>query len=220
MRHVVVSAFLVAGALLAIAGRAEAQALINFASPVVVPGASVTGTITGGTGGENFAVIGSTSNQGFSFAGVALAVGTDVSLVAVGTLDGSGSATVSFTPPVHLRDRFFVQLVTSPSPGFVPLTARNNWVLISSDVARYVWGIGGVVNAAGTLQNGTAGVTVTRLGVGQYRIDFPNLMSGPFVVSTDAIGGATLIGRTVAGSTATVTFSADTVFSFAATPRR
>lgn len=120
---------------LAAAGLAAAQPTLSASSTNVPPGTPVTLTVTG-TAGHNFAVIASSVGSGFSYAGVALAVGTNVSIVATGVIGGGGTAVVGFTPPFagSALDRFYVQAVTSPSAAFAPLQASAGVVLHNRDL--------------------------------------------------------------------------------------
>ena len=70
-----------------------------------------------------------------SFGGVALGVGTDVTIIATGIIGGGGTATIGFAPPFtgSTLGRYHVQAVTSPSPGFVPLQASAGLVLRNRD---------------------------------------------------------------------------------------
>jgi hypothetical protein len=198
---------------------ASAQPVISAPSTTVVPGGQVLVSVKGSPG-HNFAVIGSATNQGFAFGGVSLGVGNDVALLGLGVLDAAGDGAVPVTPPLSTRDRYFVQAVTSPSPGFVPLQASNTLVLVSSDVARSTVAIGGIVNANGSTQQLSPGVTVTRTGTGTYRIDCPGLF-GTFVVPTFTPLGHRFISSMFYDSNgATVQFDADTVFVFTIVPVR
>ena len=78
------------------------------------PGRSSTVTVTG-TPGHYFALVGSTTGAGFSYAGVQFAVGPDVVILAMGNLDGSGRAVVNVVPPFvgSSLDRYYIQAVTS-----------------------------------------------------------------------------------------------------------
>src|SRR6187200_1061293 len=78
-------AFAAATALLA--APAAAQPRLSLSATVASPGERVTVTLTGSPG-EYYAVLGSTVNEGFSYAGVALGVGRDVVILARGVLDG------------------------------------------------------------------------------------------------------------------------------------
>ncbi|MCC7179917.1 MAG: collagen-like protein [Acidobacteria bacterium] len=108
---------------------------ISVSPSVVSPGGSTTATLTGPPG-FSFAVIGSSTNAGFSFGGVALRVGVDVVILATGTLDGTGSATVGIAPPFvgTTLDRYYLQAVTSPSPSFLPPTGSLNAVIRNFDL--------------------------------------------------------------------------------------
>lgn len=112
------------------------------ASPIMPnPGVAVTLTVSG-TAGQSFAVIGSTTWGGFSYAGVNLNVGT-------GVLNGSGQGPVSFTPPFPARDRHYVQAVTSTN-GFATIAASGRLTLVNNEEARLAMPIGGMIRADGT----------------------------------------------------------------------
>jgi hypothetical protein len=70
-------------------GTASAQPQISASSTVVDSGNAVTITVTGAPG-HTFALIGSSVGAGFSHAGIPLAVGADVTILTMGTLDGTG----------------------------------------------------------------------------------------------------------------------------------
>lgn len=209
--------------LVACATMTQAQTL-SVPSIVVAPGGSVVATVSG-TPGQNFALIASITNGGFSYAGTALSVGTDVAVLAIGVLDGAGSATVSVTPPFPARDRYYIQAATSASAGFSPLSASNAIVLLNAQEARVYMAVGGGVNANGSSFAVSPGVTVQRTGVGVYQISFaafvgqfggPNVIPNitPFTPTTGISG----ISANNAGFT--VAFPADTGFFFTATPVR
>lgn len=115
---------------------AAAQPVLTVAAVAVPPGSPVAVTVTG-VPGRHFAVIGSAVNAGLSHGGVALAVGTDVAILASGILNGTGSAVVPVTPPFvgTTLDRYYLQAVTSPSPAFEPLEASAGRVLRNRDSA-------------------------------------------------------------------------------------
>ena len=71
----------------------------------------------------HFALIGSVTNAGFSFGGVALAVGTDVVVLGSGVLDATGIATIGVTPPFlgTTLDRYYLQGAIAASPSFAGL---------------------------------------------------------------------------------------------------
>ena len=75
-----------------------AQTTSSLANAVVTPGAGTMMTVTGGPG-RVYAVVGSTTGAGFSYAGVQFAVGNDAQLLLWGVLDGEGRAVVNVVPP-------------------------------------------------------------------------------------------------------------------------
>ena len=77
---------------------AVAQTSLDVSADVVAPGRAVTATITGPPG-QFYALIGSSVESGMSYGGVALSVGADFVILVQGTLDGTGSVSVSVTPP-------------------------------------------------------------------------------------------------------------------------
>src|SRR5699024_1962244 len=100
---------------------AAAQTTLS-ATPAVVPaGAAATITVTGPPG-HFIGIGGSSVGAGLSFGGVALALGNDAQVITTFQLDGSGQATIAFTPPFNgtFLDRFYLQAVSSPSPSLVP----------------------------------------------------------------------------------------------------
>lgn len=117
------------------AGLATAQPVISASSTVAGPGETITVTITG-TAGHNFALVGSTVGSGMSYGGVALAVGTDVSIIATGVIGGSGSVALGVTPPFQgsTLDRYYLQAVTSTSASFVPTAASSSLVIRNRDL--------------------------------------------------------------------------------------
>jgi hypothetical protein len=106
---------------------------------VVAPGQPTTVLVTG-IPGYYYAVIGSTTGAGFSYAGVALAVGPDVQILAMGNLDGMGQAVVTIVPPFYgtSLDRIYIQAATSPAPNFVPLQVAPGNVLVNADLSGLV----------------------------------------------------------------------------------
>ena len=110
----------------------SAQPQMLLSTTMARPGEAVTVTVNGDPG-EYYAVIGSSVNGGFSYAGVALGVGADVVILAQGALNSSGVASVRVVPPFNgsVLDRYYLQAVTSPAASFVPLetsparTVRN-----------------------------------------------------------------------------------------------
>ncbi len=195
---------------------AFAQSL-NVSTASVVPGAAVVATVRG-TAGQNFAVVGSIVNQGFTHAGVALNVGPDVTVLGIGVLDGTGTGTVTVTPPFPARDRYFIQAVVSATPGFVSITPTNYVGLFSTDVTKFLASVGGIVNPNGTTQSLSAGVTVTRTAVGTYRIDYPNAFGTTSIPTFQPVGNRVMQNLNFSSVSATVVFDADCVFTFTVTP--
>jgi hypothetical protein len=190
---------------LATAVPALAQPTLTPSVRIINPGAATTLTITG-PAGQSFALIGSTTWGGFSYAGVALSVGTDVQIVTIGTLDGSGQAVVPFTPPFPAQDRFYLQAVTSAN-GFATIAASNRVTLVNSQEARLFMPIGGLVNAAGTVIFASPGVSVSLAG-NVFTIDHPNQFefTNPIPVITPT-GGATIQSLSTNASQTVVTLS-------------
>ncbi len=133
IRMVVISTFVVMGLM---AGTAFAQPQISVLPTSVVPGQSATVTVTG-TPGRFFAVIGSSVNGGISFAGVALGVGNDFIIITTGTLNSSGQAVITFTPPFNgsTLDRFYLQAATSTAASFNPLEVSRSTVVRNADLS-------------------------------------------------------------------------------------
>lgn len=204
--------------LLAVAGMLVcatiSQAQTSVPTFVVAPGGTVNVTVAGAPG-QNYAVIASTANSGFSFGGVPLAVGADVVILAIGVLDGAGQAVVPVTPPFPARDRYYVQGVVSASSDFLPPTPLNSVTLISTEVARILMPIGGIVNANGTPAFVTGGVTVTRMAAGVYEISHPGFIGIPTAIpSITPTGGATVSSISTNSNSTTVTLSGDATFFF------
>ncbi len=197
-----------------------AQAQTTVSTYVVAPGTSVNVTVSG-PAGQNFAVIGSSTNSGFSYGGVALAVGADVAILATGTLDGAGQATVAVTPPFPQLDRYYIQGVVSASPNFIPPTPLSSVVVVNNQDARISMPIGGIVQANGTPSFITPGVTVTRTGVGQYTINHAGFFVIPSAIpSITPTAGATVLSMGSNSNATTVTLSADATFYFTVTSVR
>jgi hypothetical protein len=114
---------------------AQSAPTLTVNTTVMTPGQPVTLTVTG-TPGQFFAVIGSSVNSGFAYAGVPLAVGNDVAIFTIGTIDGSGQASVSLVPPFQgtIFDRFYYQAATSSVPNFIPFQPSNSVVVRNGDL--------------------------------------------------------------------------------------
>jgi hypothetical protein len=156
---------------LSLAGRAAAQPALAPAADVVAPGTPVAVTVTGAPG-RHFALLGSATNAGFSYGGVALAVGADLVILGQGVLDATGTAVASVTPPFlgSTLDRYYLQAVTSPSPGFLPLEASAGRVVRNRDAtsgiveARVARGEGASPTLTLDFVSPTATVTIAAAG--------------------------------------------------------
>lgn len=195
------------------AGVAHAQVTLTPNSYIVNAGGSVVVTVTG-TPGHQFAVVGSTNNFGFSYAGVNLAVGADVAILATGVLDGAGNGTATVVPPFPARDRYYIQAATSPSAAFNPLTPSNGVALINNQVARLLMPIGAFVEANGNVIFATQGITVTKVGA-VYTIDHAGFFTAPAALpDITPSGGATILSLSTHGNQTVVTLSAEAGFVF------
>lgn len=191
---------------------------LTAATTLVSPGQTVSAVVSGPPG-QFFAVVGSSVNAGFSYAGVELAVGPDVAILATGTLNSAGQAAVVLQPPFRgsVLDRYYLQAATSPSPAFAPLSPSPSVVVKNADISGTV---GAMVNPDGTTQFASAGVTVTRLSLGQYRINV-----APGAVTTPTFPMFTVIGARILAIFHTptqinLTLDADAFFHFAAAQLR
>jgi hypothetical protein len=200
-------------AVFAFTGLAHAQVTLTPNSYIVNAGGSTVVTVTG-TPGQQFAVIGSTTNFGFSYSGVNLAVGADVQILATGVLDGAGNGTATVTPPFTTRDRYYLQAATSPSAAFNPLTASNSVVLINNQLARLLMPIGALVASSGNIIFGTQGITVTKSGA-VYTIDHAGFFAAPAALpDITPSAGATILSLATNGNQTVVTLSAEAGFIF------
>ena len=113
-----------------LASPAMAQVQATVATDVVTPGVAVAVTIAGPPG-QYYALLGSTVGAGLTHAGVNLAIGTEFAILASGVIDGTGQVVVSGMPPFLFTtlDRYYLQAVASPSPGYAPLQASPGLVL-------------------------------------------------------------------------------------------
>ena len=98
-----------------------------------------------GDPGAFFAIIGSSVNGGFSYAGVPLGVGNDLVILAQGVFGGSGERSVEVAPPFSgtVLDRYYLQAVTSTAPNFVPLQVSPVSAVRNGDL------VGGLPSTAG-----------------------------------------------------------------------
>jgi len=184
------------------------------ASPLMPnPGVAVTVTVTG-TAGQSFAVIGSNTWSGFSYAGVDLSVGTDVVILATGVLNGAGQGTASFTPPFPQRDRYYVQAVTSTN-GFATITASPRLTVLNNQEARLAMPIGAMIRADGSTAFLSPGVTVTKAGT-VYTIDHPALFDFVPVPIVSVTGNTTITSIASTAAQTVVTLSAEGGIAFTA----
>lgn len=122
------------GLMLAVPAAAQPPTL-TLGAEISPPGVGVAATITG-IPGRNYVLIGSTVGAGFVYAGVPLAVGTDVVIHAMGTLDGTGQAVIPFIPPFSgtTLDRYYVQAVTSTNASFIPPEGSAGRIVRNADL--------------------------------------------------------------------------------------
>lgn len=171
---------------------AQAQPTLSSTPLLVNPGGSATLTVTG-TPGNSFAVLGSSTWGGFSYAGVELAVGTDVAILGAGVLDGSGNGSITFTPPFPARDRYYTHAVTSAN-NFATITPTNRTTLINIQEARLYMPIGGLVAANGTPVFLSPGLTVSKSG-SVYTFNHPGMFEyGNPIPVVSVTGNATITG--------------------------
>lgn len=186
---------------------AQAQPTLSSSPLLVNPGNSATLTVTG-TAGQSFAVLGSSTWGGFSYAGVELAVGTDVAILGVGVLNGSGSGSITFTPPFPAQDRYYVQAVTSGN-GFGSIAASNRTTIINNQEARLHMPIGGLVAANGTPMILSPGLTVSKSG-SVYTFNHPGMFEyGNPVPVVSVTGNATITSISSTFAQTVVTLSND-----------
>ena len=129
---------------LSVAASAPAQPVVNVTPDIAAPGATVSVMISG-VPGQHFALLGSSTKAGMTYAGVSLSVGADFAILALGVLDGTGQTVVGVTPPFLLTslDRYYLQAVTSPSGSFLTIQVSASRVLRNADL------VGSLVGAAG-----------------------------------------------------------------------
>jgi len=116
---------------------AIAQPQVTVTPTVVAPGDSVAVTVTG-TPGAFFAVLGSSVDDGQSFARDGLKIPREVTVLATGRLDGTGATTVNVIPPFlgSVLDRFYIQAATSFSSKFDTLEASPAAVVRNGDLVK------------------------------------------------------------------------------------
>jgi hypothetical protein len=166
-----------------IAASAAAQPQVTLSSTVVAPGESIAVTVTGAPGAF-YALLGSSVDTGESFAHEKLKFGRDVTLVATGTLDGAGQATLSVKPPFlgTVLDRFYFQAATSFSSKFDTLESSASAIVRNGDLVKGLEGPVGPQGPAGP--TGAAGPTGPAGAQG---------FTGPRGPSDAFLGGNTLV---------------------------
>lgn len=120
---------------------------LALSSSIASPGSGVLASLSGPPG-QSFALVGSSTNAGFTFAGVSFSVGADVTILAVGVLDINGTSQVSVVPPFRgsTLDRYYFQAAFSPSAAFATVALSNSAVIRNADL---VGGLAGVAGPAG-----------------------------------------------------------------------
>ena len=210
-------------ALFCTAAPALAQPTLSIAPSTYVLSTNGTTTvqIDGGLGQYFYALLGSSTNSGFSYAGTALNVGPDVRILAMGRLDNQGRASVTVNPPFTQLARQYLQAVTSFFPIFSTIVGTSNGVvLVNSQEARLFMPVGGAVTAAGNLLGGSPGLTVSKAG-STYTISHAGQFPIPAIVpSVTVTGGATVTSLLSTADQTVVTLSADAAFWFTLQPVR
>ena len=166
-----------------VAASAAAQPQVTLSSTVVAPGDSVTVTITGAPGAF-YALLGSSVDDGGGFAREGLKVRRDVAILATGTLDGAGEATLDVKPPFlgTVLDRFYFQAATSSSSKFDALESSASAIIRNGDLVKGLEGPPG--------PQGPAGPTGAVGAVGPAG---PQGLTGPRGPSDAFVGGNTLV---------------------------
>jgi hypothetical protein len=212
-------------ALCCTAAPALAQPTLSITPSTYILAASGTTTaqIDGGLPFTYYALVGSGTNRGFSYAGTPLAVGPDVRVLAMGELNALGRAVVTVNPPFPLLDRNYLQAVTSMFSNFPLLfSTSNSVVLVNVQGAGLFMPVGGAVSAAGNLVGGSPGLTVSKSG-STYTISHAGQFPIPTVVPSVTVaggGGATVTSLLSTADQTVVTLSADAAFWFTLQPVR
>jgi len=163
-----------------VATRAAAQPTVALSSTVVAPGESVAVTVTGAPGAF-YALLGSSVDDGESFARAGLKVRHDVAILATGTLDGAGEAALNVKPPFlgTVLDRFYFQAATSFSSKFDTPEFSATAIVRNGDLVKGLEGPVGPQGPAGPV--GAVGPTG------------PQGLTGPRGPSDAFVGGNTLV---------------------------
>jgi len=166
-----------------VAASAAAQPTVALSSTVVAPGESVAVTVSGAPGAF-YALLGSSVDDGESFARAGLKVRHDVAIVATGTLDGAGEAALTVKPPFlgTVLDRFYFQAATSFSSKFDTLEFSATAIVRNGDLVK---GLEGPVGPQGPA--GPAGA------VGLTGPAGPQGLTGPRGPSDAFVGGNTVV---------------------------
>jgi hypothetical protein len=146
------------------AASASAQPQVSLSQTVVTPGETIAVSIAGAPG-ASFALIGSTTDNGGSFAHESLKLERDAAVLTTGILDGAGQATVNVKPPFlgSVLDRFYFQAVTSFSPKFLTVESSTSAVVRNGDLVKGLEGPPGPIGPTGatgaTGEKGATGAT-------------------------------------------------------------
>ncbi len=150
LRAVVSRLFLVL-CILATSAQAQAQSVqASVAQDVVPAGEGVTVTVVGPPG-QFYALGGSAMGAGLTHGGVALPLGPDAVVLAMGVIDGTGQVAVRVTPPFRgtVLDRYYVAAVTSTNSSFAPVLGSAGLVIRNGDLLGGVIGTSGPAGPAG-----------------------------------------------------------------------
>ena len=133
-----------------VAASAAEQPQLALSSTVVAPGESVAITVTGAPGAL-YALLGSSVDEGGSFAREGLKLRQGVALVATGALDGAGQATLNVRPPFlgTVLDRYYFQAATSFTPRFDTLESSAAAIVRNGDLVKGLEGPPGPQGPAG-----------------------------------------------------------------------
>lgn len=146
------------------AASASAQPQVSLSKTVVTPGETIAVTVAGAPG-ASFALIGSTTDNGVSFAHDGLKLERDAVLLTTGILDGAGQATVNVKPPFlgSVLDRFYFQAATSFSVKFATVESSASEIVRNGDLVKGLEGPQGPIGPTGatgaTGEKGATGAT-------------------------------------------------------------
>ena len=210
------TALVALGAMVPLGADAQTPGLA-LSSTIATPGQPVTATITG-TPGLAYALVGSSTGAGLTYAGVTFAVGLDFSIIATGTIPAGGQLALNLTPPFLLTtlDRYYLQAVTSPTGTFATVTVSAGQVVRNGDLLSGLAGTPGPPGPPGAAgAPGATGAPGAQGPPGAAGAAGPAGTTGQTGVSrlgTSPLSLATGAGFTlVPGLTATVTVPASAV---------